>query len=95
MLNGDRAHFFDGQIIDRSRLNISPKGIEARMGTTQRAMSSYANSHCVSLMIFALSGSWNVLNGKARTNLVTIDLCEGWGTFFVENVTMIPSSFPS
>jgi hypothetical protein len=32
-----------------------PKGIEARMGTMQRAMSSSANSHSVSLTIFALS----------------------------------------
>jgi hypothetical protein len=28
-----------------------------------------------------------LLNGESRTNLVTIDLCEDWGTFFVENIT--------
>jgi hypothetical protein len=28
-----------------------------------------------------------LLNGKARTDLITINLCEGWGTFVVENIT--------
>jgi hypothetical protein len=33
------------------------------------------------------------LNGKARTNLVTINLCEGWGTFVIENITNDPAEF--
>ncbi len=34
-----------------------------------------------------------LLNGKARTNLLTINLCEGWGPFFVENFTNDPLEF--
>jgi hypothetical protein len=34
-----------------------------------------------------------LLNGKARTDLITINLCEGRGPFFVENVTNDPLKF--
>ncbi len=66
------------------------------MGTTQRAMSCSANSHSVSLTIFFFERNLGakfcgdlgiLLNGKVRTDLVTINLCEGRGTFFVENIT--------
>jgi hypothetical protein len=33
-----------------------------------------------------------LLNGEARTDLVTVNLCEG-GTFFVKNITYDPLEF--
>jgi hypothetical protein len=79
-----------------------PKGIGARMGRMQKTMSSSANSHSVSLTIFCFKCNlgekfnWDLgmlLNGKARANLITVDLREGWGTFLVENVTNVPLEF--
>ncbi len=34
-----------------------------------------------------------LLNGKARTNLITVNFCECWGTFLVEYITNDPLEF--
>jgi hypothetical protein len=34
-----------------------------------------------------------LLNGKARTDLVTVDPHEGWGTSVIENITNEPLEF--
>jgi hypothetical protein len=43
-----------------------------------------------------LSGDLGMLlNGKARTDLVTVNLPEGWGTLLLKTLPMIPLSLPS
>ncbi len=34
-----------------------------------------------------------LLNGKARIDLITINLCDGWGTSAIENITNDPLKF--
>jgi hypothetical protein len=102
MLNRDQAHFFDEQIIERNRLNIFTKGDRGKDGNDAKSDIVLC---ALSLCIFEdicfernlrakFSGDLGILlDGKARTNFVTVDLREGWGTFFVENITNDPIEF--
>ncbi len=96
MLNRDWAHFFDEQIIKRNRLNIFTKGDRVKDGDNAKGdIVLCALPLCISDDICfernlgaKFSGDLGILlDGKARTDLVTVDVCEGWGTFVVENIT--------
>ncbi len=102
MLNGDQAHFFDERIIERNRLGNFIKGDRGEDGEDAKGdvmlckpPLCIVNNICFERDLGAkFSGDPGMLlNGKARTNLITVDLCEGWGTFFVENITNNPLKF--
>ncbi len=104
MLNGDQAHFFNEQIIERNRLNKFTKGDRGKDGDNAKGNIMLCE---LPLCIFNItcfernlgvkfSGDLGMLlDDKARFQLVAINLCEGWGTFFVIILPMIPSSLPS
>jgi hypothetical protein len=101
VLNGDQAYFFDEQIIKRNRPNIFTKGNrgEGRDDAKGNVM-LYALPLCICNdtrfkrnLGAKFSGDLGILlNGEARTDLITVDLC-GRGTLFIENITYDPIEF--